>query len=94
MFNVGPEWFALPFLLVFAVGFVVWVWTLVDAIRVRDDSMYRSGDRLVWVLVIIFTGIVGSIVYLAIGRPARSVARQGSAAAPPPPPPPAGWSAS
>jgi hypothetical protein len=67
----------------------VWVWALVDAIKVADDSMYRSGTKLVWVLVIVFLQVIGAMIYLAIGRPAK-----GAATPPPPaseglPPPPA-----
>lgn len=51
-------------------GFVVfWVWSLVDAVRVPDDSAFRAGSKLIWVIVIAVTGLVGSIVYLAMGRP-------------------------
>ena len=46
------------------------VYALVDAIRVPDDSMYRAGNKLIWVLVIIFVQpFVGPIIYLAIGAP-------------------------
>ncbi len=53
-------------LLLAAIGF--WVWSLVDAVRVPDDS-YRAGSKVVWVLVIALTGFIGSIVYLLAGRP-------------------------
>jgi hypothetical protein len=48
---------------------VLFVYALVDAIRVPDDSMYRAGNKLIWVLVILLAPIVGSIVYLVIGSP-------------------------
>jgi hypothetical protein len=48
---------------------VLFVYALVDAIRVPDDSMYRAGNKLIWVLVILLAPIVGSIVYLVIGAP-------------------------
>src|SRR6266508_1801316 len=73
MFN-GPVWFFLPFGLLFVGSFVVWIWALVDAIQVPDDSMYRSGTKLVWVLVILLTQVVGAIIYFAIGRPSRRTA--------------------
>ena len=51
-------------------GFLVfWVWSLVDAIRVPDDSAFRAGTKVIWVVVIAVTGFIGSIVYLAMGRP-------------------------
>ena len=50
-----------------AIGF--WVWTLVDAIRVPDDSAYRAGSKVLWVVVIAVTGFIGSVIYMAMGRP-------------------------
>lgn len=54
----------------------LWVWALVDAIRVPDDAHYRAGTKLIWVLVIALTGFVGAAVYLAVGRPARRAVPQ------------------
>jgi hypothetical protein len=46
------------------------IYALVDAIRVPDDSMYRAGNKLIWVLVIVLLPfIVGPIVYLVVGAP-------------------------
>jgi hypothetical protein len=50
---------------------VLFVVALVDAIRVPDDSMYRTGNKLIWVIVILLAPLIGSIVYLVIGRPER-----------------------
>ena len=51
-------------------GFLApWVWSLVDAIRVADDSAFRAGSKVIWVVVIAITGLIGSAVYLAVGRP-------------------------
>jgi hypothetical protein len=54
----------------------LWIWALVDAIRVPDDTHYRAGTKLIWVLVIVLTGFIGAAVYLAVGRPARRPAPQ------------------
>jgi hypothetical protein len=75
------------FLLVGIGGMVLWIWALVDAIRVPDDSMYRAGNKLVWVLVIVFAQFVGAIIYLLVGRPAGSVRGRSGSRVPPPPPP-------
>lgn len=47
------------------VMFALWVWSLVAAIKNKtlDDT-----TRLVWVLVIVFTGIIGSALYALFGR--------------------------
>jgi hypothetical protein len=85
------------------VGVAFWVWALVDAIRVPDDSQYQSGTKVIWVLVIILANIAGALIYLVIGRPLRGKAGGGGGEArveppagppppgpfmPPPPPPP------
>ena len=44
---------------------------LVDAIRVPSNSDYRVGNKLIWVLVIVFLNCLGGIIYYAVGRPQR-----------------------
>ena len=46
---MGPE---LIIGLIFLGTFALWIYALVDAIRVPDDSMYRAGNKIIWVLVI------------------------------------------
>jgi hypothetical protein len=56
---------------------VLLVYALVDAIRVADDSMYRAGNKLVWVLVICLLPVfVGPLVYLAVGAPRSARTRR------------------
>ena len=57
------------FLLVLLAFIAFWVWSLVDAIRVPDDSAFRAGSKVIWVVVIAVTGFIGSIVYMVVGRP-------------------------
>lgn len=47
----------------------VWIWALVDAIQ---NPRLDGTMRLVWVLVIVFTNLIGALVYLAIGRSRRT----------------------
>ena len=63
---------ALLVLVVVAVVVVVpCVIALVDALRRPYDAWGRARqNKLVWVLVILFAGIVGAVLYLAIARPA------------------------
>jgi uncharacterized membrane protein len=79
------------FVLFFIANIVMVIWALVDAIRVPDDSMYKAGNKLIWVLVIVLTGLIGAIIYLVVGRPepGHRPAGPGSidpGAVPPPPP--------
>ena len=46
--------------------FIFWVWMLIHAITNKGLS---DGEKVVWVLVIIFLPFLGSIIYFFIGRP-------------------------
>ena len=74
--DVGAAIGGVLILLVVLALVALWIWALVDAIRVPDDADYRAGTKLVWVLVIVLTGFIGAAVYLAVGRPARQPAPQ------------------
>jgi hypothetical protein len=91
------------FLILMVAGLAFWIWALVDCVRVPDDSLYQSGTKLVWVLVIVLAGWIGAIVYVVAGRPvsgagprqpprpwpeAPSPSSAVLPAVPPPPPPP------
>jgi hypothetical protein len=84
----------LLFWLFFIANVVLVVWALVDAIRVPDETMYRAGNKLIWVLVILFAGFLGAIIYFTMGRPSGTDgSRPGSSLPgqlPPPPPGPLG----
>ena len=45
---------------------VFWIVMLVDAIR-RDFS--DSTAKIIWVLVIVFTHLLGALIYYFVGRP-------------------------
>lgn len=75
-------------LVVLIANIVLVIWALIDAIGVPDDSMFKAGNKLIWVLVILLGGFVGAIVYLAAGRPSQETRAAGPSAptglAPPP----------
>lgn len=45
-----------------------WIWMLVDCITQEPSE---GNDKLVWVIVIIATKLVGAIVYYFVRRPKR-----------------------
>ena len=53
--------------LVFA-SFGIWVWMLIDCIT-KEPS--EGNDKIVWILVVVLTGIIGALIYLFYGRPKR-----------------------
>jgi hypothetical protein len=81
----------LLFLTVGIAAFAFWIWAIVDVVKVADDSKFRAGDKLIWVLVIVFTHVIGAIIYVVVGRPEpRSQAAGGGPIDPGQPPPPPG----
>ena len=57
--------FFLLWLLLGIAALVLWVWALISAIQ---NPALDSTMKIVWVLVIVFTGIIGAIIYLLVGR--------------------------
>ena len=55
--------------LAFAALIGFWIWALVDAIKVPDESLFRAGSKIIWLLVILFLGLPGAIIYAVVGRP-------------------------
>ena len=47
-----------------------WVWMLVDCATKEPSA---SNDKLVWVLIILFTNVLGAAFYFLIRRPRRLV---------------------
>ncbi len=59
-------------LLMGAAGTVFWAWALIDCIRNEPEG---SQDRLLWALVILFSHLVGAVLYVILRRPKRKAAR-------------------
>ena len=49
-------------------AFAFWVWMLVDC-AMKEPS--QGNDKIVWVLVILFTHFIGAALYFFIRRPKR-----------------------
>ncbi len=64
-------------LLFFLVPLVLAVYCLIEAISSRDDEV-RNLSRVWWIILILFFPFVGSIAWLAAGRPVRAPRRLGS----------------
>lgn len=49
---------------------VLWVWSLVDVLRRPDGEYAAAGQtKLVWLLVVVFGHVIGSILWLVVARP-------------------------
>ncbi len=55
----------LPFVILGVILFVLWLWMLIDCLKRPDDTFEIGGTnaKLIWVLVIIFTGFIGALIY-------------------------------
>ena len=63
--------FPLFFLAAFALGIggtVLWIWMLIDC-AMNEPS--EGTDKVVWILVILFTHVLGALIYLLARRPER-----------------------
>lgn len=49
-------------------GLAFWIWMLISAIQNRGLS---EGEKIAWVLVMIFVHFLGAILYFFIGHPKR-----------------------
>ena len=65
---------ALIVLAVFFVGMLAlaamafWIWMLIDAVQ---NKGLPEGEKIAWVLVIVFLHVLGAILYFFIGHPKR-----------------------
>ena len=58
----------LPILLIGLLGFVFWIWMLVDCLT-KESS--EGNDKIIWALVIFFLSGFGALLYFFIRRPQR-----------------------
>ena len=49
-------------------GFIFWIWMLVDC---ATNEPSEGNEKLIWILVIIFTHPIGALIYLLVRRPQR-----------------------
>jgi len=56
----------------FILSFVFWIWMLIDAIQ---NNGLGDGEKVGWVLAIVFLHFIAALLYLLIGRPKRHTIR-------------------
>jgi hypothetical protein len=69
MFNIGLSFLFL--FLIFGVGVIgtiFWIWMLIDCATKEPSS---GNDKLIWILIIIFTHLLGALIYFLVRRPKR-----------------------
>ncbi len=78
MQKIGPFLILGGCIVFYLVIFIIWI---LLAVWVYKDAKKRGENAVLWLLVVLLTGIIGLIIYLLV-RPKEK-------APPPPPPPPA-----
>jgi hypothetical protein len=63
--SIIGAFFGLIFFAISLAGFAFWLWMLIHAISNKGLS---DGEKIVWVLVIIFLPLLGSIIYFFVGK--------------------------
>jgi hypothetical protein len=63
------------FLLLLGLCAAIWIWALVDCLRYEPA---QGNEKLIWIIVIVFTYVIGAILYLLIRRPQRQIQAQRS----------------
>lgn len=62
MFLLGSS---LLFLSVGAALFVIWVWAIIDVIK---SDFKDSVTKIIWMAILIFLPLLGSLIYIFIGK--------------------------
>lgn len=63
-----PLLILLPLLLMGLALFVFWIWMLVDC-ATKEPS--QGNDKIIWILIIVFTHWIGALIYFLVRRPER-----------------------
>jgi sterol desaturase/sphingolipid hydroxylase (fatty acid hydroxylase superfamily) len=68
---LGLLLFGLLFLIVLLVGIggtIFWIWMLIDCVTKEPST---GNDKIIWVLVIVLTHLIGALIYYFVRRPRR-----------------------
>lgn len=58
----------LLFVAFIVVAFIFWIWILIDC---ATNEPSQGNDKVIWILVLIFTHWIGAMIYLLVRRPER-----------------------
>lgn len=62
----------LPIILFFSVisilGTIFWIWMIIDCATKEPD---KGNDKIVWILIIVLTHLIGALIYFIVRRPKR-----------------------
>ena len=71
-FISGPGLLELLVMFVFfgimVLGTIFWIWMIIDC-ATKEAS--EGNERLVWIIIIVFTHLIGAAIYFFVRRPTR-----------------------
>lgn len=70
MFGVLEVLLFLPLVGLGLLAFAFWVWMLVECATKEAST---GNDKLIWVLVLLFTHLLGALLYFFVRRPRRKI---------------------
>ena len=78
MNDAGGGGLGIVLILFWLVTLVVWLWGLIDAAR-RPDSAYQAAgqNKVLWIVLCVVLGALGSLIYLLAIRPKVAAASGG-----------------
>lgn len=86
MFGITFLWIPLVFFAIWIAAFVYWIVVIVEVANIPDWRFRSIGsEKIVWLLIVILGGIIGSLVWRFAKR---DEVLRGAGHVPPPPP---GW---
>ncbi len=68
----------LVIILLCSLSFVFWIWMLIDCLN-NNNNLHGEHDKLVWIILMVFTGALGSILYfflVKVNKNSKSVGRK------------------
>ena len=60
--------FPILFVLIGLLGTLFWIWMIIDC-ATRESS--QGNDKIVWILVIILTNVIGALIYFFVRKLGR-----------------------
>lgn len=56
------------FFIIGVFGTIFWIWMIIDC---ATKEPTKGNEKLVWVIIIVFTHIIGALIYYIVRRPER-----------------------
>ena len=62
------EIISLSMILILTIGSIFWIWMIIEA-ATKEAS--EGNDKITWIIIIVFTHVLGALLYFFVRRPKR-----------------------